>query len=206
MATLLENQLQAQYAPNREAELHNAQINERYRRLKEAENDQFAALSEENVTYGNGFGATIAPEYIQSESQFAPTEYTHTKIDSSLFNVETLERVIQNGAVKAAEELISTPTQAPVVVQAVQVQEESASLTRFAKLVAAAFMVVVALLLTVICINTQVINNKTVQLAELETTRQQLVAENVRLQQEISEAMSDEVIAEFARSIGMVQG
>ena len=36
MATLLENQLQAQYAPNREAELHNAQINERYRRLKEA--------------------------------------------------------------------------------------------------------------------------------------------------------------------------
>ena len=205
MATLLENQLQARRAPDREAELHNAQINERYRRLKEAENDQFAALLDENVTTDNAFGTTIAPEYIHSESQYAPVEHTHTKVDSSLFNVETLNRVIQNGLPNVVEEFV--PTQTPVVAQDAQVQtEDVAYLSRFAKLVAAAFMVMVALLLTVICINTQVINNKTAQLAELEVTRQQLIQENVRLQQQISEAMSDEVIAEFARSMGMVQG
>ena len=194
MATLLENQLQAQRASELEAQLHNAQINERYRRLKEAENDQFAALSDESITFNH------------LETPIAPTEYTHTKVDSPIFNVETLQRVIQNGLPNAIEELVSTPTQAPVATQSTEMQEEKAYLTRFAKLVAAAFMVLVALLMTVICINTQVINNKTVQLGELEATRQQLVEENIRLQQQISEAMSDEVIAEFARSIGMVQG
>ena len=43
MATLMENQTIRNLTVEKEAELHNAQIAERYRRLQDAEADQFAS-------------------------------------------------------------------------------------------------------------------------------------------------------------------
>ena len=92
----------------------------------------------------------------------------------------------------------------PVTAVNVGVREESYGFSRFAKMVMAAFAALVIVMLTVICINTQVISSKSAQLRRLETERQALVEENAALEGRIEEAKSPEKILEYAQEHGMI--
>ncbi len=209
MATLLENQkMNTITAPDRDAELHNAQISENYRLLRDAEERQFASLEEEKATaYSSVRSSVLAPERpAPVQSPVAPTEYTHERVQSPLFTTETLDRAIRNNTPVAP--VIPTPV-APVEIQSVQTeavaQEPTFALSSFAKTVAAVFAAVIVMMLTLICINTQIINERAARLSELESQQRTLIQKSIKLREQIEDATSEESIEEFALKNGMVK-
>ena len=213
MATLLEyerTQTQAQ-TQTREAELHNAGINERYRRLAEAEERQFG---ESNVAENTVRASVLAPErpvFTAPVTENIPTveqiptvtEYVRNLVESPVFTTEKFGSVTEEQPV-AVQAPIEMPAQAPVAVVAVA-QEAQYSLSNMAKIVMAAFMALVTVMLAVICINTQIISQKTLQLQALEAHRAELLEENAEIQSRIAEARSEEAIREYANSQGMIE-
>ena len=94
MATQLETRTFTQTA-EREAELHNAQIKRRYEQLRSTEESQLkeSIQSAERDSFAvRNFSstATIDRPFVQPQ---APV-YSHTRVESSLFTTETLEKTI----------------------------------------------------------------------------------------------------------------
>ena len=212
MATLLENQTMENLTVDKAAELHNAQIKERYRRLQDAEADQFAAESyaEERAQTSYAVRASVlAPEAPAVEQVPQVTEFVHTRIDSPVFTTEKFERAeeqtAQEQAPVAAYIPVEMPVQAPVATVAVS-QETQYSLSRLAKTVMAAFAAVVIVMLTLICVNSQIIRQKTARIANLEAQKQELIENNAEIQRRIEVAQSEEAIEEYALSQGMIRG
>lgn len=199
MATFTETIQKTTVAPavDRAAQLHNAQIRERYMRLKNAEEVQFAEM-QPRVTASS---ATYAPERINETVEQTPvvTEFTHTPVTSPLFTVETLEKTLANAQVEI-------PVVAPVqTVQAEKTAEAQYSLTSTAKKVIAAFATTVTVMMATICINTQVIKNNDAQIANLERQNVEMAMQNAELSARIAEARSEESIRAFAEAHGMVK-
>lgn len=61
-------------------------------------------------------------------------------------------------------------------------------------------------MLTLICVNTQILSRKSAELKDLERQRQELVERNEEIQRRIEDAQSEETIREYAISNGMIQG
>ena len=179
MSTLTETRMNTA-TDLKEAELHNAQIAERYKRLQNAESMQFAETTVEPV-----MNSVATIEKIAEEPQV--TYFTSEKIDSPVFTTEKFQHT----------EILTTPTQkqAPLTMQntAVATQEQY-SLSHLAKVVMAAFAAVVVLMLTIICVNTQIINRQSVRIRNLQDRRAELVEENNEIQQRIDVAKSQETI------------
>ncbi|MBQ8685873.1 MAG: hypothetical protein IJ514_06860 [Clostridia bacterium] len=210
MATLMEERTMHLTA-EKEAELHNAQIKERYRRLQNAEADQFAEVTEEvrSETQYAVRASVLAPEAPAVEqtpvTQQTPqvTEFVRERIETPVFTTERLERAMENAPV------LTKPVEIPMQMQTTATSvatEAQYSLSRMAKLVMAAFATVVVLMLTLICINTQIIQRKSMQLRSLEQQREELVERNEEIQRRIETAQSEEAIREYALSQGMIQG
>lgn len=200
-----------------EAQRHNAQIAERYRRLQNAELDQFApdVYAQANAV-AEPVRTVFAPETPVSETpvmQQTPqvTEFVHERVTNSVFTTEKFDAMAQNAYASyemAAAATVAQPTYiAPVMEQASVAAKTEAvaqySLSTFAKVVMAVFAAVVIAMLTLICVNSAVINQKTVQLQALQTQRAQLVQEYEELRQEIQEEISEETIRQFALENGM---
>ena len=155
--------------------------------------------------------------------------YVHTRVDSPLFTPETLDRTLrredygfmapvapeeQKAEVNeemAVSETVNVPVNAPAApvempVTAVNVEPraEGYALNSLEKMVIAAFAALVIVMLTVICINTQVIRRKTVQLRNLEQRQEELVQENAELEKNIEDAKSFDKILEYAEEHGMI--
>ena len=200
MATLLDEVKVQTAAVDQAAKLHNAQINERYRRLQNAEADQFAAPSEQ--TYAQpvlSVEPTVLPVETPAVEQ-APqvTEFVRSYAESPLFTTEKFDRV---------EELVKEETSIETPVTAVVAAEEAQySLTHMAKVVMAAFAALVMLMLTLICVNSRIISRNEVEIQALEIQREQLIEENAEIRALIENAQSDEVIREFAVQNGMIAG
>ena len=190
-----------------EAQKHNAMISERYRRLQDAEADQFGS----SASYTQSVSASVAtPEKTVSTTQVsAPAfaqeakvvEYVRSRIETPVFTTEKFATTVQDTVVTPitpAPVEICAPTQA--------VQEEQYSLTRMAKAVMVAFATLVMVMLTVICINTHIINRKTIRIQNLEEKRQELIEQNAEIQRRIQNAQSEDTIREFALSQGMILG
>ncbi len=213
MATLLEyerteTQTQTQ---TREAQLHNAGINERYRRLAAAEERQFG---ESNATENIVRASVLAPESPAFTSPVTEnisfieqmptvTEYVRARVESPVFTTEKFNGITEEApvAVQAPVEILA---QAPVAAVAA-IEEAQYSLSRMAKIVMAAFATLVAVMLAVICINTQIISQKTLKLRELEAQRAELLEKNAEIQSRIAKARSEETIREYAESQGMIE-
>ena len=150
-------------------------------------------------------------------------------MDSPLFTPETLDRTLrredygfmapaapaeQKAEVReetAVSETVNVPVNAPaapvempVTAVNVEARAEGYALNGLAKMVIAAFAALVIVMLTVICINTQVIRKKTVQLRNLERRQEELVQENAELEKNIEEAKSFDKILEFVEENGMI--
>ena len=215
MATLLEHertQTQTQAQPQtQEAQLHNAGIKERYRRLAEAEERQF---NENNATENTVRASVLAPErpvFTAPITENVPTveqtptvtEYVRNLVESPAFTTEKFGGVREEKPV-AVQAPVEMPAQAPVAAVAAM-EEAQYSLSNMAKIVMAAFVALVTVMLAVICINTQIINQKTLQLQALEAHRAELLEESAEIESRIAQARSEEAIREYANSQGMIE-
>lgn len=204
MATLMDTQMR-NYTADKEAELHNAQINERYKRLQNAEADQFAQKTEVSQASYTVRASVLTPEAPALESTMITeqvpqvTEFVRERVETPVFTAQTIEQP------KAVQMPVEIPTQ--VAVRSASISKQvSYSLSNMAKMVMAAFVAVVVLMLTLICVNTQTIESKSLQIRDLEMQKQELIEKNAEVQRRIQEAQSEEVITEYALSQGMIKG
>lgn len=203
MATLTEEKT-INLTANKQAELHNAQIAERYRRLQDAEADQFASETHNETQY-TVRASVLAPEAPKTfetpitEQTPQVTEYVRERIETPVFTTEKFERAMENSPV------MTKPVEIPMQATSVATAEQY-SLSNMAKLVMAVFATVVVMMLTLICINTQIIQRKSLELRNLEQQREELIEKNAEIQRRIEIAQSEETIREYALSQGMIQG
>ena len=214
METILERVNLQQQLAEQEAQKHNALIRERYKRLQDAEADQFSQsyTQETNAADYTVRASVLAPEKPSVSVNDTPifeqtpqiTEFVRERIDSPVFTTDKFNAV--------EETAMQTTAFAPVATQAVQMQAPAAvavesqySLTQFAKMVIAAFAAAVIVMLSLICVNTQFIRQKTMEYDALQMQSEQLQAEYAQLQARIEKATAEETIAEYALSQGMIQ-
>ena len=189
-----------------EAQKHNAMINERYRKLQNAVADQFSnettAQVEENVTaeaVREEAPLYISPSNVATLEQ-APrvTEYV-APTASALFTTQKFEAVKAYEATQAKPVEIATPVQATETAAEVHY-----SLTPLAKIVMAVFTFVIVAMLSLICVNTQIIRQKKIQLKNLEEKKEQLMEQSEEIQRRIEAAKSEETIRKYAEENGLL--
>lgn len=188
MATMTESKTIEKTAQVRDvqAELHNAQIRERFRALQQAEESQFKSVfGESGAEHIRAPQATVlTPERPTTQ------ERTHT----DLFTTATLDRVIERNATTAEK---SVAAGASVQMESAAVVEDF-TISRFAKVVAAVFATAVVAMLTIICVNTQVIRQKGERLNQLQAEKAQISQEYAEVLSDIEQAKSEETIRAFA--------
>ncbi|MBE7077353.1 MAG: hypothetical protein E7377_01460 [Clostridiales bacterium] len=208
---LLREHTQAQLSEvELEAQKHNAMIKERYRRLQNAVAEQLATEIREEET--KNVADVITPEkpslYISPaaintavlEQTPQVTEYVSPAADA-LFTTKKFENMQAYNETQA----VSAPVEfAKPTVTAEAVKEVSYSLTPFAKVVMAIFTLVIVAMLTLICVNTQVIHRNNIRIKNLEEKKEQLMEEYQDIQERIEAAKSEETIRQYAESQGMV--
>lgn len=208
MATL-EDVRTKEIAALKEAELHNAGIQERYRRLREAEERQFSAPTQNAAEY-TVRASVLAPEKpafstFENVPQTAQTPEITQFVRESAAPVFTTEKF----ETFTAEQAVQAPVEIPVarVEQAVQAEQVAQySLSAFAKKAIFAFCATVTLMTSLIGVNTHLINKKRVEIANLQATQRQLLQENAEIERRIQDATSEESIREYALSQGMIKG
>ncbi len=225
MTTLWETQtldsLQAE-----EARRHNEQIRQKYLQLQNAEEAQLSHVFEnaEQQTRAEEFNAPAAPVSAMPAAPVAPVQTAQAKTVSlteqqkDLFTADTFRRMV-SGAAKAqapvqapVQESVQAPVYRPVFTpvpektqEAVKQAEkslESYSLTNAAKAVIAAVAAFVVLLITLIGINTRILNAKGVELSALEAKKAELAEQSRELAERIENATSEETIAAWAQANG----
>ena len=182
-----------------EAQKHNAMINERYLKLQNAVADQIsndiAQKEKQAETVVEETPLYISPSNVATLEQ-APrvTEYV-APTATALFTTQKFE------AVKAYEE--TAPVEMPAPVQAMETSMEAQySLSPLAKVVMAVFTFVIVAMLSMICVNTQIIRQKRVQLKNLEEKKEQLMEQSEEIQRRIEAAKSEETIRQYAEANG----
>ena len=211
METLLEYERTQELTATREAELHNAGIKERYRRLRDAEERQFGenTTTETNATDYTVRASVLAPErpVVSAPTDVqAPTvtEYVRKRVESPVFTTEKFNALPQETPVSVQAPVEIPTAQAPVATVAVATEAQY-SLSQMAKTVMAAVAALVVMMLVAICINTHIINVKTAQLQALETRQAELTELNTEIQNRIQKAKSEQSIREYAESQGMIE-
>ena len=192
MATLVENKTSNTMSAKQAELLHNSQISENYRLLRDLENRQFESIERERAS-------------LQSNANVLTIERPRERVTSDLFTVETLDRAIRNNTVVEPVEMVVEPVQPQAVAVESVAREEVAMLSSFAKTVAAVFAAVIVMMLTIISINTQIISQKAAYLSTLEQKQQELIAQELDLQEKILRQTSKQAIEEFAEKYGMVK-
>lgn len=204
---LLREETQVQnYNAETEAQKHNARISENYNRLKNAIASQFAEDVRTDERKEDDAQANVnaheKPTYISpnggNASTYAQvptvTEYASQRT-AALFTTEKFERMQL-----PEEQTVAAPVQAAAVIM-----EAQYSLSLTAKIAIVAFVAVVTVMLSLICVNTYTINAKRANIARLEEQKAVLVEQNAQVQKRIEDAKSEETIREYAESQGMVK-
>ncbi len=207
-----------------EREQHNAQIQERYRKILQAEESQFDGRSNVQAgmqaqTQAQAPAFVSAPTYYAPVANVAPVMYAPevkeypSLLDSPVFTGEKYANLEANyvvAPVKPVQEVKEIQTQPiePVMVTTVEAEPamvESFSLNTKAKMMLGAVCATFVLMFSLVGFNTQVINQKAKQIKNLEKARQQLMEKNEELQTRIEKAQSEDSIREYALSQGMIQ-
>lgn len=183
---------------DKEAELHNARINNMYTILQNAESEQLERLWEEAKHAPQA--SVLAPEKPVEAPAEVPT-YEHTPVESDLFTPATLDRTIER-SVPLYPAYQPAPTE--VAVEA-EKEEFTYSLTSMAKKAIAIFASAAAVMMTLICVNTHVINLRRAEIRELEQSNANARVAIARLEEEIAEARSEETIREWALTEGLIE-
>ncbi len=180
-----------------EQEKHNAMINERYRKLLDMVEDQLSASTVEESGYAP---LSIAPQAPVLE-QAPALEQTPTVTEyAPVFTTEKLERIEQ----LCQEAIPVADKQTKEVVKAATTAVAHYSLTPLAKLVMAAFTLVVVAMLVLIGINSRLMQQRGVRIKNLEEQRQELIERSEELQLRIQELQTEASILERATEAGLL--
>lgn len=189
-----------------EAQQHNAQISERYRRLQSAVADQFASES-----YAEPVRASVStlerPTY-EAPVQETPVVEQQSEVASSVFTADKFNSMeIGNEATMSVTTVAPTYI-APIIEQApattVEVgKQERYALTPLAKVVMAVFAVTVVGMMSLIGVNSSIISKKKIKIKNLEKQRQELIEQHEDIQKRIEIAQSEETILEWAQQQGL---
>ena len=179
---------------DKEAELHNSRINNMYTILQNAESEQLERLWEE---------AKHAPQasVLAPEKPVEAPVYEHTPVESDLFTPATLDRTIERN-VPLYPAYQPAPTQ--VAVEAEQ-EEYTFSLTSMAKKAIAIFASAAAVMMTLICVNTHIINKRRAEINALELSNANARATIAQLEEQIAIESSEEAIREWAIAEGLIE-
>ena len=179
---------------DKEAELHNSRINNMYTILQNAESEQLERLWEEAKNAPQA--SVLAPE--------KPAEtpvYEHTPVESDLFTPATLDRTIER-SVPLYPAYQPAPTQ--VAVEAEQ-EEYTYSLTSMAKKAIAIFASAAAVMMTLICVNTHIINQRRAEINALELSNANARVAIAQLEEQIAIESSEESIRAWALAEGLIE-
>lgn len=203
MATALENRTQESIGvAQREAELHNQRIKERYERLMSTEEDQLNESFSESKAFSSARASSVLSPERPAEAE---KTYTRTRVDSPLFTTETLERTLaESKAEQASAPVVQEVAIAPVSVVSTKTNVAAYSVSAFAKAVIAGFAVLVCVMLCIIGINSETIRRKNVKIRRLEDKRQELEEESEDILSRIEEVRSFEFIKTWAEANGFV--
>lgn len=203
-----------------EAQQHNAQISERYRKLQDAMNDQFSSALYVEPTRAST--ATIERTYTEPVQETpvveqAPevTDYVREQYTSSVFTADKFN-ALENGngatisATTVAPVYVAPTYVAPITQQATATAmevgaQEKYSLTPFAKAAMAVFGAVVIGMVSLIGVNSSMISQKKIKIKNLEKQREQLLQQHEEIQQQIEIAKSEQSILEWAQSQGLME-
>ena len=196
-----------------EAQKHNAQIRERYNSLLSAEAVQLASETYAQAPVQEVRASVLAPEaptYVSPVTAETPvleqvpqvTEFVREEVAASVFTTEKFDRLQEfNGVSNSVAAEVVAPTYVAPVFQnaaAATMEVEQYALSSFAKKVIAGVGAAIVTLMSIVGINTHVINNKKAQLRSLQNRQQELVNENARVQEEIEIATSEDTIRAWA--------
>ncbi len=195
------------------AEEHNAMIKERYRRLQDAEAEQFASIAGNN--YAHQARASVfapeAPAYVNApamEQMPQITEFVQARTETPVFTSEKFNNM-------QGEAVASVVAPAPIAPMHVEVyaptQASVASETQYtfspmAKKLLMAVAATATVMLSIIGINSGIIKRNNVRLQNLQEQEQTLTQENADLQAQIEAATSEETIMKYAQEKGMIRG
>ena len=183
---------------DKEAELHNSRINNMYTILQNAESEQLERLWEEAKNAPQA--SVLAPEKPVEAPVETPT-YEHTPVESDLFTPATLDRTIERN-VPLYPAYQPAPTQ--VAVEAEQ-EEYTFSLTSMAKKAIAIFASAAAVMMTLICVNTHIINKRRAEINALELSNANARATIAQLEEQIAIESSEESIRAWALAEGLIE-
>ena len=180
---------------------HNEQISARYRQLQNEIENQF---SNPYVPLNARSSVQYAPvqerrNAVRQEPQV--TEFTREEmINTPVFTMDKFEKA-QGGAFAQPMQMQPSFT----AQEKVAPQGESYGLSSLAKMLIAGFTVAVAGMLALACINTQIIENKTARLQNLQLQKQELIERSEEIRRNIEKATSEDVIREYAQENGMIK-
>ena len=183
---------------DREAEAHNAKINDMYALLQNAESEQLEQLWAEAKQTPKG--SVVAPEKPAEK-----TTYEHTPVQSDLFTPAALDKTLEKRMpVYVPHQNVYTPVQ-PVPTQQESAAEATFSLTSAAKKAIAIFASAATVMMTMICVNTHLINAREAEIARLEASNASARARLTQIREDIEYYSSEEVIRQWAEENGLVQ-
>ncbi len=185
---------------NVEKEHHNAMISERYRKLLDAVEDVFS----ENTTETKDYEAPLFVPQSLSVDGTPTVEQTPTVTEyAPVFTTEKFERLEE----LVREEMLATPVATPqtkAVVKATPSAVAQYSLTPLAKVLMAAFTLLVVAMMVLIGINSNLMSQRRIRLKNLEEQKQELTERNEELRLRIMELQTEESILERAAEAGLL--
>lgn len=185
------------------AQQHNDMINENFLKITSYAYSQFD-VEEAQEEKAEEQVVEETPLYISPASvaklEQTPRVTEYTAATAAVFTAQKFDNALQNAGASVAvqPEVYTAPVQA-----AKTVAEVHYALTPFAKMLMAAFTFVVIAMLTMICINTQIIRQKSVRIQNLEEKKQQLLEQTQEIQDRIKAAQSEETIRQYAVENGI---
>ncbi len=196
------------------AEEHNAMIKERYRRLQDAEAEQFAAVTESQYTQQTSRASVFAPEapvFVHApamEQTPQVTEFVQARVESPVFTTEKFNNMQGEAVASVVAPAPVAPMQVEVYapMQASVASETQYTFTPMAKKIMMAFAATATAMLCIIGINSGIIKRNNVKLRNLQEQEQTLASENEELQARINAATSEETIMQYAQEQGMIRG
>ena len=201
----LRERLNVQETEAEKAQRHNDAINENFKKFERYFETKFekddtqvvatetpvAPVQEEEPLY-------ISPSNVGKAVQETSSRVSASPMAAALFTPQRYEMM---------QETHTAPVEISAPVKATKTAvEASYGLTPLAKVVMAAFTVVVVAMLALICMNTQIIRQKRIRIQNLEEKKQQLLEESQEIQRRIEAAQSEETIRQYALENGIALG
>ena len=199
---MLRERTELQKAEVEKAQRHNELINENFLKIKNLVHAQFDEDEVQDVVETVEEVVEETPLYISPANvtnlEQAPivTEYA-SPMAAAVFTAQKYEIAKEN----------TQPVEYTAPVQATErAVEVSYALTPLAKVIMAAFTFVVVAMLALICMNTQIIRQKSIRIQNLEEKKQQLLNQVDEIESRIAAAQSEETILQYALENGIILG